>query len=132
MRNSELRLLAGYERELATDLTGGFQYYLEKMLDYDAYRAALAAGTPENDEFRHLLTARLTQLLMGQNLKLSLFAYYSPSDKDCYLRPRVHYKASDRLALEAGGNLFGGSDDHTFFGQFDKNTNIYAGMRYTF
>lgn len=132
VRNSEIRFLAGYERELATDLTGGFQYYLEWMQDYDAYRNALAPGSPENDEYRHLLTARLTQLLMGQNLKLSLFAYYSPSDKDFYLRPKVHYKATDRLALEMGGNLFGGSDDHTFFGQFDRNTNIYAGMRYSF
>ncbi|NIM01169.1 MAG: hypothetical protein GTN89_10040, partial [Acidobacteria bacterium] len=41
INNGELRFLAGYERELGTDLTGGFQYYLEKLGDYDAYRASL-------------------------------------------------------------------------------------------
>ncbi|HIJ78636.1 MAG: hypothetical protein OEY01_05865 [Desulfobulbaceae bacterium] len=132
IRNSEFRFLAGYERELADNLTGGFQYYLEVITNYDEYRAALTPGTPQADEYRHLLTMRLTKLMLNQNLRLSLFAYYSPSDKDTYLRPKAHYKVSDHWAIEAGGNLFAGSDDHTFFGQFDRNTNIYAGARYNF
>ena len=132
IRNSEFRFLAGYERELADNLTGGFQYYLEIIQNYDEYRAALTPGAPEADEYRHLLTMRLTKLMLNQNLRLSLFAYYSPSDKDTYLRPKAHYKVTDHWAIEAGGNLFGGSDDHTFFGQFDRNTNIYAGARYSF
>jgi hypothetical protein len=132
IRNSELRFLVGYERELADNLTGGFQYYLEAIQNYDEYRATLTPGTPEADEYRHLLTMRLTKLMLNQNLRLSLFAYYSPSDKDTYLRPKTHYKITDHWAIEAGGNLFGGSDDHTFFGQFDRNTNIYASARYSF
>ena len=67
-----------------------------------------------------------------QNLKLSLFSYYSPSDKDGYLRPKVHYKVSDTLAVETDGNLFFGQDDHTFFAQFNDNTNVYTGVRYSF
>ena len=132
IRNSEFRFLAGFEQELADNLTGGFQYYLEIIQNYDAYRAALNPGVPEADQYRHLLTMRLTKLMLNQNLRLSLFTYYSPSDKDVYLRPKAHYKITDHWAIETGGNLFGGSDDHTFFGQFDRNTNVYASARYSF
>lgn len=132
VRNSEVRFLAGFERELAREITGGLQYYLEYKQDYDAYEASLPVGMHRADEFRHLLTLRLTRLLMNQNLMLSLFLYYSPSDKDAYLRPKVLYKLSDVWTADAGGNIFLGSDDHTFFGQFQDNTNLYLGLRANF
>ena len=132
IRNSEVRFLGGYERELVQDLTGGIQYYLEWMMDYSGYESSLPPGAAQKDEYRHVLTFRLTGLMMNQNLKLSLFAYYSPSDEDAYFRPKAHYKVSDRWAVEAGGNIFTGKDDHTFFGQFKDNTNAYAGTRYSF
>ena len=130
-RNSEFRLLTGFERELAKNFTGGFQYYLEWMLNYDAYVQSLN-GAPQRDEHRHVLTLRLTKLLLNQNLKLSLFTYYSPSDRDAYLRPKVHYKVTDVWAVEVGGNIFLGAEDYTFFGQFQDNTNAYAGVRRSF
>jgi len=129
IRNSEVRFLAGFERELARDLTGGFQYYLEYMQDYDNYEITAPVGT-RKDEFRHLLTVRLTKMLLDQNLRLSLFAYYSPSDEDGYLRPKFHYKVNDQLAVDGGINYFFGADDHTFFGQFEDATNIYVGVRW--
>jgi len=132
IRNSEARFLAGYERELARDFTAGMQYYLEWMLDYSAYESSLLPGAVQKDEKRHVLTLRLTRLMMNQNLKLSLFVYHSPSDQDWYLRPKIHYKVSDRWSVEAGGNIFSGNDEYTFFGQFEDNTNAYAGTRYSF
>lgn len=131
IRNSEARFLGGYERELGRDFTGGFQYYLEWMIDYSEYVSSLP-GAVQKNEYRHVLTLRLTRLMMNQNLKLSLFAYYSPSDKDAYIRPKIHYKVSDRWSVDAGGNIFSGKDDHTFFAQFEDNTNAYAGARYSF
>jgi hypothetical protein len=132
IRNSEARFLGGYERELGRDFTGGFQYYLEWMMDYSEYGSSLAPGAVQKDEYRHVLTLRLTRLMMNQNLKLSLFAYYSPSDKDAYIRPKIHYKVSDGWSVDAGGNIFSGKDDHTFFAQFKDNTNAYAGVRYSY
>ena len=131
VRNSELRFLVGFERELMRDFTGGFQYYLEWMKDHDEYEDGLG-DAPGRDEYRHLLTMRLTKLMMNQNLKLSLFTYYSPTDDDAYLRPKVHYKITDQWSAEVGGNIFIKSDAHTFFGQFYKNTNAYAGIRWGF
>ena len=102
------------------------------MLDHDTYKNTLPVGMHVKDELRHVLTLRLTKLLMNQSLRLSLFIYYSPSDQDGYARPKVHYKITDQWALEAGINIFVGDNDHTFFGQFKDNTNAYAGLRWSF
>ena len=109
----------------------GVQYYVEQMLDYSRYKNSLVSG-PARDEYRHLTTLRLTKLLMNQNLRCSLFTYYSPTDNDVYMRPNVNYKVSDNLAVEAGANIFFGDYPNTFFGQFQNNTNIYTGLRYSF
>jgi len=132
IRNSELRLLLGYEQEVARDFTVGAQYYLERMLDYGAYIASHPSGINMADQDRHWVTLRLTRLLLSQNLNLSLFTFYSPSDQDAYLRPSARYKIDDHWIVEVGGNLFTGKDDHTFFAQFEKNSNLYASMRYSF
>ncbi|MHC4085262.1 MAG: hypothetical protein ACYSWZ_16835 [Planctomycetota bacterium] len=60
------------------------------------------------------------------------FTYYSPTDKDVYMRPNLNYKASDNVALEVGANIFFGDYPNTFFGQFENNSNIYAVVRYSF
>ena len=132
INNSEMRYLIGYTQEVARDFTAGVQYYVEQMLDYRDYEGTLPPGSKSRDEFRHVTTLRLTQLLMNQNLMLSLFTYYSPSDQDVYLRPIVNYKASDNLAVEVGSNIFFGDERHTFFNQFHNNTNLYLGVRYSF
>lgn len=130
--NSEMRFLAGYERELARDLTLGLQYYLEHMLDYDGYRLGLAEGQPARDEDRHVTTIRLVKRALNQNLTLSFFAYYSPSDKDSYMRPTAAYSISDQWTVSGGANLFSGEEPHTFFAQFENNSNIYGSLRYSF
>lgn len=132
VRPSEYRFLAGFERELAHELTGAFQYYLEKIDHFDNYEQNLPASVHARDEYRHMLTARFTRLLMEQNLTLSLFIYYSPSDNDGYARPKFSYKISDNWLLDGGFNLFWGQNDDTFWGRFQDNTNAYAGLRYSF
>ncbi len=132
INNSELRYLIGYTQDIARDFTVGLQYYIEQMLDYDDYDDNQPAGMPTRDEFRHLTSLRLTKLLMNQNLRLSLFTYYSPSDEDVYMRPIANYKASDNLAIEVGSNIFFGDEAYTFFNQFHYNTNAYLGVRYSF
>jgi len=70
--------------------------------------------------------------LMEQNLTLSCFAYYSPSDGDAYLRPHARYKVNDYWSVELGGNIFAGESDASFFGQFKHNTNFYGALRWSF
>jgi hypothetical protein len=131
INNSEVRFLAGYTQEVGKDFTAGVQYYLEHMLQYGNHKDSMASGLTR-DRNRHLITVRLTKLLMNQNLRCSVFTYYSPSDKDAYLRPNVNYKINDSFAVECGANVFFGDYPDTFFGQFEKNTNIYTAVRYSF
>lgn len=132
VRNSELRFLAGYEQELLPEFTAGAQYYLERMMDYGEYRENLPAGVPQKDKNRHMFTLRLTKLAMNQNLELSLFNFWSPSDEDGYLRPNVSYKVDDNWTVSAGGNIFYGAERTTFWGQFEDNSNVYVSARYSF
>lgn len=132
VNNSEFRFLLGYEREIAKEFTASIQYYLEYMMDYGNYKNTLPFFMPPRDQDRHVVTLRLTKMLMNQNLILSLFAYMSPSDKDAYLRPNVTYKLSDAWTVELGGNVFLGDNKTSFFGQFQDNTNVYAGARLSF
>jgi hypothetical protein len=132
VNNSEMRYLVGYNQEVARDFTAGVQYYIEHILHHEEYLRSLGAGNKAKDEFRHLVTLRLTRLLMNQNLTCSLFTYYSPTDEDAYFRPNIGFKLNDQTAIEVGGNLFVGDEDHTFFGQFRDNTNAYASVRYSF
>jgi hypothetical protein len=130
--NSEIRFLIGYEQELAREFTGSFQYYLEHMQDYTEYREGVPPSAEPRDEDRHLLTLRLTKLLMNQDLTLSLFTFYSPSDRDAYFRPQAGYKIDDSWTVLVGGNLFFGEERHTFFGRFEDNSNVYVSLRHSF
>lgn len=127
--NSQLRWLVGYERELVTHLTGSVQYYGERVQHHAALRASTPSGTPVPDRWRTVLTGRLTLRAVRDNLQLGAFAFVSPSDRDFHLRPQVSYRLSDRWQVAGGLNLFGGSKDHTFFGQLQDNDNVYVRVR---
>lgn len=132
VRNGESRFLAGYEQEVATDLTIGLQYYLESMHDYDAYRDNLLPGASARKKDRHWITLDITRELLAQNqLVLSLFTFYDLSVNDVYFRPGATYDVTDRWQLQLGANIFLGDRD-TFFGQFQENTNAYAALRWSF
>ncbi len=132
VKPSEIRFMAGFERELARELTAGFQYYLEVIDNYDNYTGIVPEGMAARDEYRQMLTLRMTKLLMNQNLTLSLFVYYSPTDEDGYVRPKISYKITDNWLLDGGVNLFWGAEEYTFWGMFQNNSNGFVGLRYSF
>jgi hypothetical protein len=131
--NSKMRFLVGYEKEMATNFTVGGQYYLEWMQDYSEYRDAWPFNPDViPDERRHMVTVRLTWRLMRDNLIISAMNFYSPSARDYFLRPTVQYRFDDQLQLNAGIHLFGGRDEHSFYGQFEDNSNVWARLKYSF
>jgi len=132
VENSAIKYLLGYERQVWTDFTLGVQYYVEQMLQFRRFESSRSAGGGHRDEFRHLLTLRLTQLLWHQTVELSLFVFFSPSDEDYYLRPVVSYKVTDQLTAVLGANIFGGRRTSTAFGQLDRNDNVYLRLTYGF
>lgn len=132
IENSSVKYLAGYTSDMGNDLSIGVQYLIEAMLDYDSYHAALGAGEPARDEFHHLATLRLMKLMRDQTVEAGLFTFYSPSDRDAYLRGSIGYKITDNMKVTAGANIFTGRDDYTELGQFKRNDNVYLRGRYSF
>lgn len=130
--NSAFKVMAGYSKDLGNDLKIGAQYYYEQKLDYDSYRDNLLPQDYFWDEHRHLVTGRVTKLLAEQTFTLSLFTFYSPSDRDGYVRPNASYDINDRWKAALGANLPWGEDDITEFGQMKKNKNIFVRVRYSF
>ena len=130
--NGQIRLLAGYEWEAKPNFTVGLQYYLESTLDY----RELIENSPfpefEPDEYRHLLTNRLTCRGGRDKHTWSLFTFFSPSDKDAYMRPVYGYRHDDQWSVTAGANIFGGNDTHTFFSQLEDASNLYLRLRYNY
>jgi len=130
--NSQWRLLAAYQRQLAEDFLAGFQAYGERMGDYGAYGRALPPGIARQDRLRGVLSVRLTKLLEYQTWKLSVFSAYSPTDQDYFVRPEASYKVNDEISVSIGANLFGGWNDTSFFGQLRKDDNVFLNGRYDF
>lgn len=132
IENSSMKYLIGYERDLWSDFTIGAQYYVEQMLHYGRYNHTRPPGSPARDEYRQMVTLRLTQLLYSQNVELSLFTFYSPTDEDFHLRPRVSWDISDHWTWTMGANVFAGANEFTQFGMLRDNSNIYTRLRFNF
>ena len=130
--NSQLRWLLGYEQELATNLTGAVQYYLEWTQNHEELKANSPFPQYEPDHYRHLLTVRLTWLTLQQKLTWSLFSFWSPSDRDAYLKPSISYRIDDHWSVATGANLFYGQQSHTFFGQHQNNSNAWVRVRVSY
>lgn len=130
--NDQLRLLIGYEWEARSNFNVGFQYYLEWTQDSDALRSTSFAPQFEPDEYRHLLTNRMTYRSGRDKHIWSLFTFFSPSDSDLYLRPVYTYRHDDNWSVTTGANLFAGDEDHTFFGQLQDASNAYLRIRYNY
>lgn len=130
--NSSGRFLAGFERQMATDFNVGLQWYGELMVDHDKYARAIPRGAWVQDELRQIVTLRLEKMMYYQTVRLSLFTFYSPTDEDMHARALVSYKVTDEVEVAVGGNLFEGEHEETQFGQFDRNDNVFARVRYSF
>jgi len=130
--NDQFRLVLGFDREVITNFNIGIQYYLEWTQDHDQLIENSLNAEFEPDEYRHLITTRLTYRAMMDKLIWTFFIFYSPNDQDYYLLPGLTYRHSDQWKLDVGMNLFGGTDSYTFFGQLDDNNNAYVRIRYNF
>jgi len=130
--NSQFKFLAGYTKDLGQEWGIGAQYFYEQKLDYGNYTDNFLPADIVFDEYRHVFTQRLTKLFRNQTVAVSVFNFYSPSDRDGYARPSVAWDFSDDIKIAVGANLPWGEDDTTEFGQMKRNKNIYARVRYSF
>ena len=130
--NGQNRFLVGFEREVIKNLTASVQIYIEQTKHYDQFIAHSATPETEVDENRQLLTLRLTYSTLQQQLIYSLFNFYSPTDKDGYLKPSITYRYNDQWLFSSGANLFWGEKKYTFFGQHQQNSNVWLRVKAQF
>ncbi|MBU1125470.1 MAG: hypothetical protein KKC84_05560, partial [Candidatus Omnitrophica bacterium] len=132
IENSAFKFLTGYEKDLGNDWKLGVQYYYEQKLNYGAYARALFVRDYRWDEYRHLMTQRVTKLFKNQTVVVSLFNFYSPSDRDGYLRGLASYDITDRWKLSFGMSIPWGEDVLTDFGSMQKDKNVFVRVRYSY
>ncbi|MEP0828126.1 MAG: hypothetical protein HRF51_06345 [bacterium] len=129
--NSNIQGLVGFEKQIASDITANIQYQAEKMLQYERYERNLV-GNDKEDEFRSLVTSRITGRFRMETIILSSFIFWSPTDEDLYYRFSADYKLTDNMTVTVGGNIFDGNRRFTDFGMFQLNDNLYARATYGF
>ncbi|MDP6460630.1 MAG: hypothetical protein QGH59_02545, partial [Gemmatimonadota bacterium] len=129
--NSSARWLAGYEVPLSTDFNLTLQYYGERQLDYDAYLAHLDGAVPDDEDYT-LLTARAEKWLRYQTVRLSLFAFHSPTVEETHIRALASVKLSDEIEAALGAGLFAGDYARGRFSRFDDNDHVFLRFRYGF
>ena len=54
---------------------------------------------------------------------------YNIDEYDSYFQPKLTYKFSDRLILQAGFDIFSGDED-TFWGKWKDNDRIFSFIKY--
>lgn len=128
--NSIFKALAGFETELAPKLTGSWQAYIEDEQDFAAMQQTWPTGIRLTSRHRVMFTQLYRYQLMQDTLSLNLLHMHSTSDKDGYVRINAAYKFSDNWHLVAGGNMFYGEFEDSFFGQFEDAQNIYFRLRH--
>ncbi len=132
MPNSSVSGMVGFERQIATGLTANLQWQADKMMEYDSFVAQQTPGLHYREEVKHLITSRVTKMMVDETVMVSGFVFYSPDEEDLYFRFSTTYNYSDEIRLTVGANVFDGNYANTEFGQFSLNDNIYTKMTYNF
>ena len=130
--NDQLRFLLGYETEVYTDITAGLQFYLEHSRDYERMQPTIVAPGTQVEENRSVVTLRITHQALQQALTSRLFVFYSPTDKDAYLKPSISYRYNDEWLFTTGANVFIGERNNSFFGQHEDNSNLWLRVRFNY
>lgn len=129
VQNGQNRWLAGYERELFKKFTVSMQFYVEQWHDVDAMRANQTGPVASH---REVWTQRLTYMTHQDKVVWSLFSFYSPTDEDRFIRPSIQYRHDDHWRYDLGANLFSGKKTSSFFGQFERSSNVHFSVKYQF
>jgi hypothetical protein len=127
--NNQTRWLVGYEQELIKNLTGSFQWYMERTANFSSLKANSLAPQFDTNRSRIVITQRLMYRALQQTLTFNAFNFYSTSDSDGYFKFSTDYSPTDSWRLTAGINLFYGNQKYTFFNQFEDASNAFVRFR---
>lgn len=130
--NSSLRYILGQSFDLKKEWNIAFQYYSEINLNYSNLVNNWPANNPIPNKSRNMITLRVGKNLFKQKGNISLFNFYGISEKDNYLRINLAYKITDDWKVDIGANIFSGKNETSFWNQFQYDSNLYLGIKWSY
>lgn len=109
VRRPDLQYALGLDWNGWSPLFANVQFIQYVIFDHDS-RIQL-------DAFRHFLSVLLRFDLLGETLFPQLFVLYGVEDNESMVRPSIEWRATDRLSVIAGADLFTGPS-RGLLGQF--------------
>lgn len=127
---SAAKLIVGYSREVAADLTASAQLQLEGAMQRGRYVDSLAPGIRPLRRVTSVLHLRMQGRWSNQTASAGAQAFLG-SEGDSHFNPFFAWSPADGWNLEGGANLFSGRPD-TRYGAFRNDSNAYVLGRYSF
>ncbi len=124
------KFIAGYSRELGSDLTASAQLQLESPLDRSDYLMSLAPGVRPLSRIASTLHLRVQGRWLNQTVSAGVQVFLG-HERDSHVNPFVSWSPADGWTVEGGANLFNGQPD-TRYGAFKDDSNVYVLGRYSF
>lgn len=124
------KFIAGYSREVGTDLTASVQLQLEAMTNRDRYLASLAPGLRPVKRIGTTLHLRVQGRWINQTVGAGAQLFVG-NEGDTHFNPFASWSPADGWTFEGGANLFNGKPD-TRYGAFKDDSNVYVLGRFSF
>ena len=135
IENSLWKLLAGYRLDWTANFAAGFQWFRESMRDFGAYRASLPPTqvTVPRARNRDTYTVRLTLKFQQDTLRINLFHYERPQDRDRFTKLDFSKRLTDHVVIAAGVNVFDGARGYEDreFGMLRDDDNAFFRVRFS-
>ena len=136
IENSLWKLLAGYRLDWTANFATGAQWFRESMQDFGAFRASLPPqqATVPRARNRNTYTLRLTLKLQQEILRINLFRYERPQDRDRFTKLDFSKRLTDHVVIAAGVNVFDGAQGYEDreFGMLRDDDNAFARIRFSY
>jgi hypothetical protein len=128
----------GFDKTFFTNWQFSFQFIQfwalqkTKPLNFNKDRFTLLNGATRGplDKVETTLTLMVATDFLHEKLKPQILVLYQ-DDNDWRISPKVSYEISDQWLATAGFHFFEGGDQY-LNGQFDKNDEVFAELKYTF
>ena len=134
-RNNHLDFVFGVDGSPRKDANLGIQYYGVVVNNYssdvlsDPIAKSGALLGNQLRSFQQGITLRFAQNWLNDALQFEMRANYGLTDHGKYILPKLIYKPNDYWNLVVGGEYFEGNDS-SYFGQFRKNSGVFAEARF--
>lgn len=134
-RNNHLDFVLGVDGSPFRNANLGVQYYGVAVSNYssnvfsDPIAKSSALLGNQLRSFQQGITLRFAQNWLNDALQFEIRANYGLTDHGKYIFQKLVYKPNDYWSLAFGGEYFEGNDN-SYFGQFRKNSGVFAEARF--